>query len=120
MDAYKLGIVMGYSGMDKSAGYWTELLSGLNPLNMIGGSHIGMGAAALTPTRNLQEQAVADEDMWKNLLIPGVGGYNAMKRLGTSIRGPEIKQQQRNLKRQRADEGDAKAPAGQKKDDDKE
>jgi hypothetical protein len=42
----------------------------------------------------LQEQAKIDtggvSQALKDLLIPGVGPYNAWKRVGTSIRGPEL------------------------------
>jgi len=80
----------------KQAGFYSEWASGFNPLNSIGGP-VGTILAGLTPTRDLGEQAETDESMWKNLLIPGVGPYNAMKRLGTAIRGPELRSERRDL-----------------------
>lgn len=87
----------------KQAGFYSEWGSGFNPLNSIGGP-VGTILAGLTPTRDLGEQAETDESMWKNLLIPGVGPYNAMKRLGTSIRGPEARSERRDLAEHRDEE----------------
>jgi len=97
------GMVNDGTPEEKAAGYWSELAGGLNPLNIYGGSPIGAAAALATPTRNLQDQALADQDMWKNLLIPGVGPYNTMKRLGGAIRGPEITEERRELAAERAE-----------------
>jgi hypothetical protein len=76
----------------KQAGYWSEAFGGMNPLNVYGGNLIGSGAALATPTRNMREQAESDESTWSNLLIPGVAPYNVAKRLGHSIRGPELQE----------------------------
>ncbi len=76
----------------KEAGYGSELASGLNPINFVA-NPFGSLAALTTPTRSLKEQAEHDEEdnALRNLLVPGVGAYNSMKRVGTSIRGPELK-----------------------------
>jgi len=86
---------------EKQGGYWSEFFSQLNPLNWYAGNIAGGGAALATPTRSLQDQARRDElggagTALANLLIPGVGPYNAFKRLGTSIRGPELKSMKSN------------------------
>ena len=74
----------------KQAGYWSELASSLNPLNLVAGP-FASAAALSTPTRNLRDQATSNiDDTWSNLLIPGKGPYNSAKRLGWSIRGPEL------------------------------
>jgi hypothetical protein len=77
----------------KEAGYGSEFASQLNPLNLVGGP-IGALTALTTPTRSLAEQAEHDEEdnTLRNLLIPGVGAYNNAKRIGTSIRGPELQE----------------------------
>ena len=69
--------------LDKLAGVTSEYASGINPLNILGGP-IGGLAAALTPTRTDEEQEEAGTSGLSNLLIPGVGQYNYMKRLGHS------------------------------------
>jgi hypothetical protein len=81
----------------KTAGYWSETFgTALNPINHMGGTPLGMGAAVATPTRSLKEQGRMDsagvKQVLRDLLIPGVAPYNSMKRLGTSIRGPELKE----------------------------
>ena len=76
---------------DKEAGYWSEAIGQLNPANIVGGTHIGAASALATPTRDTEEQAESDQSVWKNLLVPGVAGYNAAKRLGYSIRNPDLK-----------------------------
>jgi hypothetical protein len=83
--------------LPKTAGWKTELAgSNLNPLNMVG-SPIGMLVAALTKTKSLGEVAEADKDTWSNILVPGKASYNLMKRLGSGIRGPEMKDTRRDL-----------------------
>ena len=94
---------------EKQSGYWTELASGINPLNWYGGAVGGLAAAGLTPTRSLSEQAVSDQETWKNILMPGRGVYNSMKRLGTGIRGPEIKELRKKV---RDGDGDGKIHDG--------
>ena len=81
---------------NKEAGYWSELGGNLNPVNVLtaGLANAAGGAGALaTPTRDTEEQAEADEDTWSNLLIPGKAGYNQMKRIGYSIRNPDLKEE---------------------------
>jgi hypothetical protein len=80
----------------KTAGFWSEQIgSVVNPLNWYAWP-FGMSAAAATPTRSLKDQGRMDSaggrQVLKDLLIPGVAPYNSMKRLGTSIRGPELKE----------------------------
>ena len=105
---------------EKQAGYWTEALGQLaamagggaigaglgglagGPRGALGGGYLGSmlpayggvlgggGAALATPTRNLKEQAEADQEGILMNMIPGRGQYNSLKRLGHSIRGPEI------------------------------
>ena len=94
---------MELGSLAKSAGYWSELGSNVNPVNAYGGNFVGMLAALATPTRDIREQANADQSMWKNLLIPGVGGYNAMKRVGHSVRGPEITKERDELEQEQLD-----------------
>ena len=90
---------------NKAAGYWSEFAGNLvNPINLYGGSLLGAAAAPFSKTRKLREQAEADEDLWKNLLIPGWAGHNAMKRLGHSIRGPEITEAREGLEDERVEE----------------
>jgi hypothetical protein len=100
---------------EKRSGFYSEMLSGLNPLNLYGGTLVGSGAALTTPTRDLKQQAEADQDMWKNILVPGVGPYNAMKRIGTSIRGPELKEERGALE---AAQAEAKRSRKEKRDGD--
>jgi hypothetical protein len=89
----------------KAAGYWSELAGNLaNPINHFGGSLVGAIAAPFSETRKLREQAAADKDLWKNFLIPGWASHNAMKRLGHSIRGPEIAEAREDLEDERVDE----------------
>ncbi len=101
--------------INKQAGFYSELLSGLNPLNMIGGNAIGSLAALATPTRSLEDQAELDtggtKEVLKDLLIPGLGPYRSMKRLGTSIRGPELKEMKAKRKAKDGD-GDGKVNDG--------
>lgn len=104
----------------KYAGYWSEAFSGLNPLNLYGGAALGGAAALATPTRSLEDQAQHDQlgglgTALTNLLVPGVGPYRGFKRLGTSIRGPELKEMKEDAqydhdeeKRQKAEERRAK------------
>lgn len=83
--------------MQKSAGPISEVISGFNPLNMYGGAHLGGLAALAMPTRSLARQAEYDSTdnplrALGNALVPGMGPYNAFKRLGAGIRSPEMKQ----------------------------
>ena len=61
----------------------------MSPLALIG-APVGALAALFTRTRNTDEQAKADENTWKNLLIPGLAAYNSWKRVGYSIRNPDL------------------------------
>ena len=81
----------------KEAGWKSEYAALLNPLNLVG-NYPGSAAAAFTKTRTRREQAEADKETWKNILIPGRSGYNMYKRLGHSLRGPEIKAAREALK----------------------
>ena len=103
------GVALGHR---KAAGYWSELLSSLNPLNAYGGSLAGGGIALMTPTRSMSQQAKSDVGGWKtvlqNLLIPGVGPYRGFKRLGTSIRGPELKAEKSEARRRQAEDKELK------------
>ena len=112
--------VMEKRAAEKKAGYWKEMLGHLasmagggavgaglgglagGPSGALGGGYLGAaltgyggmlgggGAALATPTRNLKEQAESDQEGILMNMIPGRGQYNTMKRLGHSIRGPEI------------------------------
>lgn len=89
-------------GSGKRAGWYSEVIgSNVNPLNVIGNPAAAL-AAYLTPTRSLKEQAQADKSTWSNVLIPGKGAYNRWKRLGTTIRGPEISAARQQLKKKPA------------------
>lgn len=86
----------------KQAGYWSEYASGLNPMNSVG-TPLAALAALLTPTRSLEDQAEAEasEDFstaLANVLIPGLGPYKGFKRLGTSIRGRELKDMKKEIR----------------------
>ena len=89
----------------KEAGYWSEMASMANPLNLYGGGLIGGAAALMNPTRDLEEQAQHDAggfgQAMKNILIPGVGPYHAMKRVGHSIRGPELVDRKNEIRQER-------------------
>lgn len=105
---------------EKAANAITEGLSTFNPLNAYGGAVLGAGAALATPTQRLSHLAKRDENSGViqgllDILVPGVGPYNAAKRLGTMIRSPEIKQlrskndetrRQQQLKQQEDDVAD--------------
>ena len=102
---------------EKEAGYWSEIGgSMLNPLNLYGGNLLGGAAALATPTKSQKEIAdreTDDESTWlKNLIIPGVGPYHYYKRLGNSIRGPEIKEQRRKSRAAKDGDGDGKVNDG--------
>lgn len=79
---------------EKQAGYTSEYLSYiLNPANILGGSLLGPLASLLSKTRTTKSQATHDTRLKHdilNLLVPGVGPYNSFKRLGYSIRHPEL------------------------------
>ena len=87
---------IGVPAEEKDAGAYSEALGFANPLNAYGPGVLGGGIAALMkPTRGVKEQAKHDVDggirqALLNVLVPGVGPYNAYKRLGMSIRGPEM------------------------------
>lgn len=64
----------------------TESLSGIvNPLNWVAGP-IGSIVGATRPHRTLDEQVAHDAkpQSWKNLLVPGYGGYQGALRAGAS------------------------------------
>jgi len=93
------------NALTKQGGYYTELLSSLNPLTPYSfGGTAGLIAATATPTKNIKELAEQDSKSWSNVLLPGVGPYRAMKRVGTSIRGPEMKAMEEQIKRERAED----------------
>jgi len=69
--------------VQKLAGVKTELISGINPLNMIA-SPLGAIIAGFTPTKTDKEMKEIQKKTWSNILIPGKGGYNFYKRLGHS------------------------------------
>jgi len=86
---------------EKAAGWKSEaILPNLNPLNVVG-SPIGTLLAALKPTRDTEDQAKADQEVWKNLLIPGRGAYNAWKRVGYGMRNPELLAEGRKVRKER-------------------
>jgi len=71
------------AGLKKRAGKASEIAGTLlNPLNLYGGSQIGLLASAITKHRTKKEQLATEGDLWKNLLIPGYGPYNWGKRGG--------------------------------------
>ena len=82
----------GEFNMHKEGGWGTEVAGNIvNPLNWFGvAPMIGSGLAAMTPTRSLEDQARADKNTWKNILIPGRAAYNWWKRIGAGIRSPEM------------------------------
>lgn len=69
---------------EKEAGARSETFGMFSPLSAIGATP-GMLLSALTPTRKASDQVASEEDLWKNILVPGVGGYNAGKRLGRTM-----------------------------------
>jgi len=99
------------NALTKQGGYWSELLSGINPLNAYGGGAIGMAAAPYTDTKSIKELGEQDTKSWSNMLLPGVGAYRIAKRLGTSIRGPEMQAMEEQIKRERAEGNPDAAPS---------
>lgn len=88
--------ILAKQAAEKSAGPISEMLAGVNPLNQYGGSLLGGAAALAMPTRSLARQAEYDSSdnalrALGNVLVPGMGPYNAFKRLGAGIRSPEMK-----------------------------
>lgn len=83
---------------EKEAGWKSDLAGQFMPQNLLAGDKLygapgiaGIAAALGTPTRTLEEQAKSDVDSsWKSLLIPGFGAFNDWKRMGTSMRSPEL------------------------------
>ena len=111
----------------KQAGYWSEMAgTALNPINHMGGALVGAGAALATPTQSLKEQGRRDsagvKQVLRDLIIPGVAPYNSMKRLGTSIRGPELKEMKAEAEGNRAQRKvrDLDTKRGDKNEDSKE
>lgn len=91
---------------EKEANVYSEYASQLNPLNNYGGGLIGSLAALFTPTKTLAEQADNDTKATNSVIdlaVPGVGSYRRYKRLGNSIRGPEIKRERAKVKIERLD-----------------
>jgi len=84
--ARKVGYLCGY--LQKQADIQSEKMSHINPINLVT-SPFGMLAATLTPTRTKAEQAAAEKDSWKNILIPGYAGYNLGKRRGRMVHSQE-------------------------------
>ena len=106
--------------MSKESGWISEALGMYAPSvggGIAGGAIGGPGGAALggmagfyaplllsgivsltKDTRDSEEQAEADQNMLSNY-IPGVAPYNMWKRLGYSIRNPELKEENKKAKR---------------------
>ena len=105
--------------MNKNAGYWSEMagpitsnvgpmaLSALGllatgiPLGLpisAAGLLGGLAAAPFTGRRTKEEQLERDKDFWKNLLIPGWGLYNMMKRKEHYMTEPENKKEEKSEK----------------------
>ncbi len=90
----------------KQAGAWSEYGGMLNPLNLVAGNTIGALAALATKTKSLKQQSEDDNSnsaVWSNLLVPGVAAYRAHKRLGTSIRGPELAEMRSMAEKEKAE-----------------
>jgi hypothetical protein len=99
------------AAMAKEAGWKSELGgSMLNPLSVFGGNLGGTIAAAVTPTRTNDEMAKQDNDVWKNLLIPGYGHYNTLKRQGHSYWGSEMRDRAKELKEEEKAKGKGPQP----------
>jgi hypothetical protein len=95
---------------DKQAGFVSELLgNNLNPLNALAAPVSGV-AALMTPTRTTERQAQNDSKSHylRDLLVPGVAPYQAFKRLGYAIRGPDLQEQ---IARKQLDRAQKKLPA---------
>lgn len=78
----------------KTAGPISETLGFSSPANVLGGA-----AALMTPTRSLEQQAKFDATdnagrAVANAVVPGYGAYNMYKRMGSSVRSPEMKAMQ--------------------------
>lgn len=107
------------ASLSKKGGFWSELLgTGVTHLGAgalgtaVGGPIGGAGAQAaslgipalialFTKTRNTRDQATADQSIAKNF-IPGMGMYQGTKRLGYSIRNPELRREQGVLRQEDA------------------
>ena len=95
----------------------------VNPINLMGGGTAGALAALATPTESLEEQSKRDaggiKQVLKDILIPGYGPYNSMKRVGTSIRGPELEALKAELESKKgpSEEKDKEEKDTDKKDD---
>ena len=81
---------------EKESGYKSELASHFMPTNFPFGILGGALAAPFTATQSYDDLAKreAKETIMSNLktlLVPGVGPYQHWKRMGTSIRSPEVK-----------------------------
>ena len=96
----------------KMGGWKSEMVQGVNPLNLVG-APIGALAAAATPTRSMREVAEADRETWKNVLMPGRGAYNAMKRVGTGLRGEEMQEAREERDYERGEDGPGGAVTGE-------
>lgn len=109
----------GISAADKNAGWKTEMLGNLiNPVNLYGGSTLGAAAAAMTPTRTLNQQSEADDSTWSNIFIPGQASYNWFKRIGAASRSPEMKamRNKATMDRRQSQKGPANEPAPAEKE----
>ena len=80
-DAFKDELGKIANGIEKKAGMGTEYLSFLNPLNFLA-SPVGMIAAGMTDTLTKEKMAKQQDRDISNMLVPGVGAYRLMKRLG--------------------------------------
>lgn len=73
------------SHFEKVAGA-SDLLNALPVASM--GAPVGAIAAALTPTRSVEDQKEAKPNVLAKALIPGLGTYNSFKRIGTTSKTP--------------------------------
>lgn len=96
----------------KQAGPISELLSHYNPVNAVALPAAGL-AALLTPTRTTAQMAKNDAKsrVLRDLLVPGVGPYNAFKRTGYAWRNPELKAEIAGVQLDRADKRTNKGQA---------
>lgn len=85
-----LGAYIGADGLSNSPSVENAILGGLGGMYAHQLANLaGAGSALATPTRDAEDQRKADETGLLNFL-PGVSGYNLAKRLGYSIRNPEL------------------------------
>jgi hypothetical protein len=73
----------------KTAGIYSEELSMLNPLNWVAGIPAALAGYASGPYQTKQELERTDPDVWKNILIPGLGPYRAARRERSHVQSSE-------------------------------